>query len=691
MNVNHGPLHVVLLWTIWLFETGEGSIHSRLRHFEVLTPSDFRVRTKRDAVSGQVDYKILRFKAFGMRFHLVLTPGWSVVDSEELECSLVGADGRSEKFTVDTDRLYSGSVSGKPDTSVDAFHVNGMWTADIQDTVEHYTIEPIRRHETHSTSQNMVIYRSADLILGNVSEAVSNLLHKSCKTYDARKFRHLFQNESYNHVKESRGNVNKEPASGNDKGPYYAKDVRFHRLSRSVTPFHNICDIFAIMDTYTFDRLGQRDPQWSAHLLLFWHHKVNKIFTSTIFGPFRNIGMRVRRLVLLTQYTSGKSTWDEYNTDEMNASADELIGSMSKNNEFSSYCLAHLTTQRTMRDYVLGAAVNGIQTTYPPGGPCASSGQRALNVGFSTLGFENSIIADKMYIVVMAHELGHNWGSPHDPPEDPVCSPSEKKGGKYIMWARSNAAKSANNQKFSPCSIEKITALLKTKAHECFLPASASIGLCGDGIVSQGEECDEGFLLFTNTTIDCCTKRCTLRAGAVCSPSSSPCCSDDCHVAPKTQECKNLDAHVCRETSYCTGTDHSTCPKPRAREDDTPCNDHGTCWNGECLSFCENRGRTLKPPKQLVSCTCDSNREEMCSMCCMDILTNECRPTETPYTDGMPCTFGTCRGGVCRSSEYRTRKSPYVTGFTKNIALWLSILTFPIYIIALVCTQFVEI
>ncbi len=46
--------------------------------------------------------------------------------------------------------------------------------------------------------------------------------------------------------------------------------------------------------------------------------------------------------------------------------------------------------------------------------------------------------------LVTSHELGHNWGSEHDPNTD-RCTPSPSSGGNYIMYAYANQGYDKNN------------------------------------------------------------------------------------------------------------------------------------------------------------------------------------------------------------------------------------------------------
>lgn len=54
-------------------------------------------------------------------------------------------------------------------------------------------------------------------------------------------------------------------------------------------------------------------------------------------------------------------------------------------------------------------------------------------------------------------------GSQHDPEDDHACTPGGENGN-YIMFARATSGDKRNNNKFSPCSLRSINAVLNTKA-----------------------------------------------------------------------------------------------------------------------------------------------------------------------------------------------------------------------------------
>ena len=148
-----------------------GSVHSYLKHFEVLTPHSLSSRTKRDVSTGNVTHKSLNFRSLGKHFHLDLTPGWSVM-ADDIEIRLTNADFSEHlEVHVDRDAIFSGTVGGASGTHVDAYHLYGVWTAHIQDTDALYIMEPASQHGPWAQSKNMYFYRAQDLIANETDNA----------------------------------------------------------------------------------------------------------------------------------------------------------------------------------------------------------------------------------------------------------------------------------------------------------------------------------------------------------------------------------------------------------------------------------------------------------------------------------------------------------------------------------------
>jgi len=102
---------------------------------------------------------------------------------------------------------------------------------------------------------------------------------------------------------------------------------------------------------------------------------------------------------------------------------------------------------------------------------------------------------------------------------------------------------------------------------ECVLPHRvATYGICGNGGIDFGEECDCGG--GDDPSCDCTT--CTLLPGKVCA-STDPCCnSDGTGYEPQGTVCREAYNDECDVAEVCTG-DSAICPP-----------DHGVSWESEC-------------------------------------------------------------------------------------------------------------
>ena len=254
--------------------------------------------------------------------------------------------------------------------------------------------------------------------------------------------------------------------------------------------------------------------------------------------------------------------------------------------------------------------------------------------------------------LVTTHELGHNWGSEHDPATS-SCTPASQDGGNFIMFAYSNQGFEANNfvsvfffylQKFSPCSIISMTEVLKGKAPVCFKEKSQSF--CGNSRIEVGEECDGGIITRQGSD-PCCSSNCRLRSNAICSDLNHDCCLN-CTFAPSTHICHTSRTfYECySQQAYCNGTS-KFCPEQVPSPKGTPCSkfDAGKCNGvGHCLSICKQRNPASD------SCLCKTP-EYQCVQCCTDPLSiSTCLPFHKLFTgtiqlnltDGRNCNEGRC-------------------------------------------------
>ncbi|XP_055907029.1 disintegrin and metalloproteinase domain-containing protein 10 isoform X1 [Eupeodes corollae] len=348
-------------------------------------------------------------------------------------------------------------------------------------------------------------------------------------------------------------------------------------------------------------------------LSLIAHHvtAVNYIYRNTKFDgkvEHRNIRFEVQRIKIdddtaCRQFYNGPH--NAFCNEHMDVSNFLNLHSLE---DHSTFCLAYVFTYRDFTGGTLGlawvasasGASGGICEKYKTytetvGGQYQST-KRSLNTGIITFVNYNSRVPPKVSQLTLAHEIGHNFGSPHDYPDG--CRPGGPNGN-YIMFASATSGDRPNNSKFSPCSVRNISnvldVLVGNPKRDCFEVSEGAF--CGNKIVESGEECDCGFneeecndkccyprlINEYDKSINASATGCSRRTKTQCSPSQGPCClSHSCTFVPAHQHIKCKEETECSWSSTCNGTTPE-CPEPKPRDNKTKCN-NGTalCINGEC-------------------------------------------------------------------------------------------------------------
>lgn len=394
--------------------------------------------------------------------------------------------------------------------------------------------------------------------------------------------------------------------------------VAGEQLSKNVVidPKKTTCMLYLQADHLFYKKMGSEE----ACIETMTRHvqKVNSIYRTTDFdqdGRSDNISFLIKRIKV---HTMDALREQEYRFPG-NYGVEKFLELFSEE-DYDAFCLAYMFTYRDFEGGTLGLAWTGDLKN--AGGVCEKNGHyrgslKSLNTGIVTLLNYGKHVPPIVSHVTLAHEIGHNFGSPHDPKDDSMCTPGGENGN-YIMFAHATSGDKRNNNRFSPCSLKSINAVLNSKARNtkgCFSEPQDAI--CGNEVVEAGEECDCGweddcmepccFPMRSNPPRD--EPPCRLRPNVVCSPSQGPCCTQDC-VLKLGEKCR--DDNGCRSASYCDG-DGPQCPSSTSKPNKTICNEEFVCYMGECTgSICIAYG--------LQSCQCKRRPRDpvtkACELCC---------------------------------------------------------------------------
>ncbi|CAK5049746.1 unnamed protein product [Meloidogyne enterolobii] len=371
--------------------------------------------------------------------------------------------------------------------------------------------------------------------------------------------------------------------------------------------------------------------------LLYTHIKaVNQIYESTNFNGIHGINFAIKRTTIYTPSTcKGERAATTGNPFcEENVDVSNYLN-MNSQKDHSAFCLAYSLTYRDFIGGTLGLAWVASPSQSTAGGICQKYQRynehqrggvsRSLNTGIITLVNYGNRVPPRVSQLTLAHEIGHNFGSPHDFPLE--CQPGLPDGN-FIMFASATSGDKPNNSKFSQCSIANISEVLfevlgqSPKAFtlgrkkNCFTDQLKSF--CGNQIKEDDEQCDCGF-----TALDCqemgdrcCTPRegATEKPGKLCSPSEGLCCNpDNCsfYAGGDRRPCR--EDSECQHRQFCDGS-RASCPPSNHKPNGKPCQDSTkVCHQGSCNgSLCAHYNLrdcflTEGRPEDLCQLACEKN------------------------------------------------------------------------------------
>eukprot|EP00731_Ephydatia_muelleri_P006830 Em0003g1078a len=162
-----------------------------------------------------------------------------------------------------------------------------------------------------------------------------------------------------------------------------------------------------------------------------------------------------------------------YNTQEDISDASVLLNKFNtgdgQGKVWDGYCLAHLFTYWVLSNGLLGLSNIASPSATTTGGICStsffssSSGTRIIyNTALSSYTSSSNPLVFVEEVLVTGHEIGHSWGSYHDPATTPSCS------NVFIMNQYAQDGSQPTHKMFSNCSRTSIGAVLSAKAQNCF-------------------------------------------------------------------------------------------------------------------------------------------------------------------------------------------------------------------------------
>eukprot|EP01130_Rhizamoeba_saxonica_P010212 TRINITY_DN4183_c0_g3_i2.p1 TRINITY_DN4183_c0_g3~~TRINITY_DN4183_c0_g3_i2.p1 ORF type:complete len:638 (-),score=125.70 TRINITY_DN4183_c0_g3_i2:53-1771(-) len=248
----------------------------------------------------------------------------------------------------------------------------------------------------------------------------------------------------------------------------------------------------------------------------------------------------------------------------------------------------------------------------------------------------------------MTHEIGHSLSLGHDGTSN-SCSDDE-----YVMAAY---AAPEPQTFFSSCSIEELNSYMHVKIQDpsyCLNDVPSLSPSCGDGVVSDGEDCDCGHDNCTEVDPCCDGSTCKLVADAECSAFQRCCDADTCSIKSEGTVCREAFGD-CDYQDTCDGI-VADCFND-IKDDGVTCPDSGSCYQGYCVSFASQcsifddfyAGGPFLPCEDTdveecgrILCRGNNGNANICN------YFNDADSNEIQFADGTPCETGKiCVNATC--------------------------------------------
>ncbi|XP_064595727.1 LOW QUALITY PROTEIN: disintegrin and metalloproteinase domain-containing protein 10-like [Liolophura sinensis] len=653
--------------------SGRRVLDDYVRHYEPLHYDRDDMHGKHLRAKRSSDQTLhLEFKALGKKFKLRLQPDRTLFTSDHV------MEFNGKATPVDTSFIYSGYLADEPKSWVHGAVINGTFRGTIfSPETSTYHIEPSDRYFPRGQRFPSVIYSEEHLILEPYRHrrSAEGESHARCGLDHANDWMDKIANSAVNDNRQRRYAPVNERAETEAPADKYLwgnnREKRATSTGKIGDPLKNTCTLFLRSDpmlmNYMTGTLKYDTEQAKDEILsLFASHvdAIKRIYMDTKFETYpgdpgymyyQGVTFSLQRTAVMTSESEKCGTASKTSFCEPNIDVSNFLNLNSQSNH-DDYCLAYVFTYRDFSQGTLGLAWVGSPSN-AKGGICERYAKydegknevwKSLNTGVITLINYGKPVPPKVSQLTFAHEVGHNFGSPHD--KGDLCTPYGKglpgsNDGNYIMFSSATSGDRLHNSEFSPCSKDNITRVMNAvfkglnKKYNCFTKSGEAF--CGNGIVEKGEECDCGYEDDCPVTKDpCCypkgsgpDKECKLKndtQGSIqCSPSQGPCCNKQCTFIPASQNLMCKAKIECAEASSCNGLSAS-CPPPVTTADLEFCLDKTqVCMGGVCQgSVCKR----IKWEECFISSSTDdvNYREKQCYLACYDNATRQCVSSNAP-------------------------------------------------------------